>query len=187
MTLPGLSAPVRTTSDRLEQALLRLSVLSDQLGADLTAQPAQSGSESHSPAGITGVSAVKTSASDRRAFPRRESSCRVAVCRLQKEDWSLNRQQIEWRLHATTLKGTLSDLSLKGAAILLPQSLSLGETVMLRLFCPRRDHHLDQQATIVGVVPEPEGQCRLMCQFHKRLSLEQISVFSRFLNHLGWV
>jgi hypothetical protein len=90
-------------------------------------------------------------------------------------------------LHATSLKGSLADLSLNGAAVLLEHPLPVGETVVIRLVCPRRDRHLDQQASIVRCLPDPSGECKVICEFSKRLSLEQVSFFSRILNQMDWL
>ncbi len=116
----------------------------------------------------------------------REGNCRVAVCRISGENRSLTPQQLEWRLHGTTLKGTLGDISLNGAAVLLKDPLPIGENLVLRLFCPRRDRHLDQQAFVLRNLPE-DGESKVICQFTNRLSLEQVSYYSRFLNESGWL
>ncbi len=182
--LPPLKTPEpESLRSRLEQSLLLLTELCE---AD-AAIPQRASQKSECPneekAGRTKSGrSVPAGSPDRRAFPRREGNCRVAVCRLSEEDRFLTPQQIEWRLHATTLKGTLADLSLSGAAVLLEHPLPAGETVILRLFCPRRDTHVDQRATIVSSLADPAGENRLMCQFCQRLSLEQVSFFSRFLN-----
>jgi hypothetical protein len=184
--LPKLSSPeLDRLSSRLERGLLQLARLTAPETSDSPAEPASLPAETE-PVLVAGVAVDLLASSDRRAFPRRDSSCRVAVCRLTSEDRSLNLQQMEWRLHATPLKGTLEDLSLKGAAILLPNQLSVGEDVVLRLFCPRRDRHLDQQATVVAIVADGDG-FKAMCQFNKRLSLEQVTFFSRFLGETDWV
>ncbi len=174
--LPRLSAPERgTASGRVEQGLARLAGLLDRTGSEERNAVDPPAEENLNPC-----------SDERRALPRRDGNCRVAVCRLKKDDWCLTPPQIEWRLHATRLKGTLWDLSMQGAAILLPEPLSVGESVMLRLFCPRRDRHVDQQATVVGIAEE-SGGCKLMCQFRKKLSLEQVSLFSRFLSESDWI
>jgi hypothetical protein len=182
--LPPLSTPeLDSLASRLEQGLLRLTQLTTGKDCEQTAAAVP---ETTVPADDVWANARKMASSERRAFPRRDGNGRVAVCRLEKDDWPLTPHQIEWRLHATTLKGSLSDLSLQGAGFLLPQAIPVGEAVVVRLFCPRRDHHLDQHATVLGLVPEGD-EWKLMCQFRNNLSLEQISVFSRFLNDADWV
>ena len=183
-TLPPLKSPEpKQPRSRLEQSLLLLAQLCEaEFGPANSERTLPEFRPSFPEGEIWSFAAVAAASTERRAYPRREGNCRVAVCRLSEEDRFLTPQQIEWRLHATTLKGTLADLSLSGAAIMMQHPLPVGEAVILRLFCPRRDAHIDQRAAIVSSLAEPTGESRLMCQFRNRLSLEQVSVFSRFLN-----
>ena len=167
---------------RLEQGLSRLARLCELALAEN--EPIEDDSESTSDpwAGY-----VPNTLSERRAFPRRQSHCRVAVCRLPEGEDRLTWQQVEWRLHAARLAGELCDLSLTGAAIHIPQALPEGERIVLRLICRQRDRHLDQEARVVRSLPEETGEYRIICQFNKRLSLDEASYYSRFLNQTGVV
>jgi hypothetical protein len=186
-TLPPLSSPdLNRLRSRLERSLLQLDRLSrgeDPEDGVILIEDALPAIDAVSDEAWTNV---KAKSSDRRAFPRREGNCKVSVVRLSGEDQSLTPQQIEWRLHSTSLKGTLADISLNGAAVLLKDPLPIGETVVLRLFCPRRDQHLDQQAFVLRNIPE-EGESKAICQFTNKLSLEAVSDFSRFLNSSTWL
>ncbi len=169
ITLPPLSSPeFEQLRSRLDQALLRL--------AELSASEISSNPQADSP-----------TPSDRRAFPRREGNCQVAVCRLSEENSSITAQQLEWRLHATPIKGALLNLSMQGAAVLLPHPLLEGEPLVIRLTCPHRKMHLDHSASIIGSTPVSDGEFKVMCKFDSQLSLEQVAFYSRFLNHPAWV
>lgn len=191
-TLPHLSSPqLSRLRGRLEDGLLRLAELiamqnaAEQIGvgqnvSNKSTLPAEDGDR---------PSHVPKASAERRAFPRRASHCRVAICRLLEDEDYLTPQQIEWRLHASTLKGDLCDLSLSGAAILLHHPLTEGENVVLRLSCPRRDHHLDHQAEVVRSLPDESGsgEYKVVCQFPERLTLDQVSFYSRLLNQSGLI
>lgn len=186
-TLPPLSSPdLNRLRSRLERSLLLLARLtSGELAEDET-ELAETEPASENLVPDEAWTSVKPSSSDRRAFPRRGGNCRVAVARLSGENQSLTPQQIEWHLHSTTLKGTLADVSLNGAAVLLKDPLPVGEGLVLRLFSPRQDRNLDQQAFVLRNLPE-EGETKVICQFTGKLSLEQVSYFSRFLNDSAWL
>jgi len=189
-TLPRLSSPqLSRLRGRLEEGLLRLAeLIAVQNAAEPIATGQNGSNESTLPAEDDAwQSCLSKASAERRAFPRRDSHCRVAICRLSEDDDCLTPQQIEWRLHATTLKGDLCDLSLNGAAILLPHPLPEGENVVLRLSCPRRDHHLDHPAEVVRSMPDDSGEYRVVCQFSERLTLDQVSFYSRLLNQSGLV
>jgi hypothetical protein len=186
-TLPPLSSPdLNRLRSRLERSLLLLARLSAGESLENATELLETEPAPESPVTKEACANAKSSASDRRAFPRRGGNCRVAVVRLSGENQSLTPQQIEWRLHSTSLKGTLADVSLNGAAVLLKDPLPVGETLVLRLFCPRRDRNLDQQAFVVRNLPE-DGESKVICQFTSKLTLEQVSYFSRFLNDSAWL
>lgn len=185
--LPPLSSPdLNRLRSRLERTLLQLARLSAPEGAAEALESARNESASaNEPEGDPRPSA-KPSDSDRRAFPRRDGNCKVSVVRISGANQSLTSQQIEWRLHSTALKGTLADISLNGASVVLKDPLPIGETVVLRLFSPRSDRHLDQHALVLRNLPE-DGESKVICQFTSKLSLEQVSDFSRFLNTSAWL
>lgn len=185
--LPPLSSPVlEQFRGRLEEGLARLAQL-----CELEFQAVRTGDASldysENPEIDPWAILPQKSPDERRAFPRRDSHCRIAICRISDDEDRLTLQQIEWRLHATKLKGELCDLSLNGASIRLPQALPQGERIVLRLSCPRRDHHLDQHAEVTRSLADGDGEYKVVCQFEKRLTLEQVSFFSRFLNQTGLI
>lgn len=185
--LPPLSSPdLNRLRSRLERSLLLLDRLSSGEFSEAESELPVSEPVSENLLPDEAWTTVKPSSSDRRAFPRRDGNCRVSLVRLSGENQSLTPQQIEWRLHSTTLKGTLADISLNGAAVLLKDPLPVGEALVLRLFCPRRDRNLDQQAFVLRNLPE-EGESKVICQFTNKLTLEQVSYFGRFLNNSTWL
>jgi hypothetical protein len=185
--LPPLSSPaLEQLRGRLEEGLARLARLTEMVSPS-TPTSEEPLKDSDNPKADPWKALVSASSNERRDFPRRESHCRITVCRLSEDEDRLTLQQIEWRLHATRLKGELSDLSLNGAAIRLPQALPHGESIVMRLNCPRRDRHLDQYARVVRTLADDSGEYKVVCKFEKRLTLEQVSFFSRFLNQTGLI
>lgn len=186
-TLPPLSSPeFNRLRSRLERSLLRLARLCAEEVSEQEAELPEFESGTEHLATDESWANAKPSSSDRRAFPRRDGNCRVAMIRLSQENQSLTPQQIEWRLHSTSLKGMLADISLNGAAVLLKDPLPVGESVVLRLYCPRQDRNLDQHASVLRNLPE-DGESKVICQFVSKLTLEQVTSFSRSLNNDTWL
>jgi len=118
--------------------------------------------------------------SDRRAFPRHEGACSVSVARTPVGTTAPPQEQ-SWLLHASQLKGRLLDISMNGIAISLPVSIEQGETILLRLSNPRLDRTLDTAAEVVRSEGDDQGCYRIVCRFHRRLTLEQVNCFGKSL------
>lgn len=136
--------------------------------------------------------------SDRRAFPRRDSSCIVSVCRSEVQFEpadSVNvkpkvhndhaaRAQLElqkrvWQLHSSPLNGPLVDLSMNGVAFLLHEEFEGGVCLLIRLKNRQLHKHIDAVARVVRSIPQDDGQWRIVCSLLKNLSLEQVHEFSK--------
>jgi hypothetical protein len=109
---------------------------------------------------------------DRRHYPRRESLGGVSVrC---PEDSPISLQKTEWLLRASRLKGKLLDIGMQGTAFLLPTTIAVGTTILLRLSNRRLDKTFDTFARVIRVVPEESGDWRIVCRFHHNLTFEQV-------------
>ncbi len=126
------------------------------------------------------------SASDRRVFPRRNSGCVVSV-RPVSSDEVVDSQQMAWMLHSCQLKGELCDISMSGAAVVLPQPVAQQSAVLMRLRNPRFDRQIDVAATVVRCFEDSDGHWKITCQFKHKLSLEQIQSFGHLLNNPEFV
>lgn len=176
-TFPPLKSPDRKgLQNRLEVGLIKLELLAsipiDPLPIDHQTLPRLQEGKSH--------------AIERRAFPRWPGCSRVIVCRCSNEEVKTP-QQIEWRLHSSPLRGRLANLGLDGAGLILPHELPTGEAIVVRLNCLPRDANLDQHATVVESQPDGEGHYRISCQFANRLTLDQVALFTRFLDSPRWI
>lgn len=86
-----------------------------------------------------------------------------------------------WHLHSSSLKGPLLDISMNGVAFLLPQQLSEGEDLFVRLSNRPFDKQIDTAVEVLRVVPEEGDQWKIVCKFHKTLTFEQVHDFGRHL------
>lgn len=181
--LPPLKSPERSDlQSRLESGLMKL----DQLASIAIDGPELEPPLWEKSKGAHPLPEKQPLATDRRAFPRRSGRCAVTVCRWSEDDVK-TQQQLEWRLHASPLKGELANLSLNGAALILPRQISKAETLLVRLSCPQRAASLDQRAKVVDCLPDENGQYRVLCQFLSKLNLDQVSLFRRFLDNPHWI
>ena len=124
--------------------------------------------------------------SDRRAFPRRDSSCVVSVCRSEVEfeptdfvNAQLELQRCGWQLHASELKGPLADLSMNGVAFVLHEEFEDGECLLIRLKNRQLDKQLDAVARVIRCIPQDDREWKIVCRLLNNLSLEQVHEFSK--------
>ena len=117
---------------------------------------------------------------ERRAFPRRESGCDVSVC-LRHEKGLLTQQQMAWRLHSSTRKGSLVDVSMNGVAFLLNEPIEKDEELLLRLTNRQFAKNVDTHAHVLRALSDGDGQWRIICQFQKNLTFEQVHDLGRHL------
>ncbi len=123
---------------------------------------------------------------ERRAFPRRDSGCVVAVGRLGKREQQtrpgitvVNQQTSSWQLHATHLRGELINISMNGIAFQLTEPLPHEERLVLRLAKPGFDCHIDARATVLRCMQQDRRSWQIVCQFEKNLTFQQTQTFGR--------
>lgn len=117
---------------------------------------------------------------DRRAFPRRESGCQVAVC-IQSSDNNLTSQQVDWQLHAGRMVGRLVDVSMNGLAFQLDRALDAETKVYLRISNRHLQQTLDTSGAVVRSKPTDDGQWTIVCRLEKNLTFEQIHTIGKQL------
>lgn len=117
---------------------------------------------------------------DRRAHPRRESGCQVAVCP-RSAQCNLTPQHIEWALHAAELKGRLVDVSMSGLAMELAEPIEAQTQVYMRISNRNLDRKIDTCGRILRCVENEAGQWNLVCRLEKNLSFEQLHYLGKHL------
>lgn len=117
---------------------------------------------------------------DRRAHPRRESGCQVAVC-ARSSQTNLTPQHIEWALHAAELKGRLIDVSMSGLAMELAEPIEAQTRVYMRISNRNLDRKIDTCAKILRCVANGSGQWNIVCRLEKNLSFEQLHFLGKHL------
>ena len=127
-----------------------------------------------------GSGASGRSARDRRAYPRHESPARVSVVLLSEGD-RLGPVERSWKLHASRLQGTLVDVSMNGAALLLPRPVPPGQHVLLRLYNPHRDLFVDVAGRVLRNATASPGRCKVVCVLERRLTWEEINALGKHL------
>ncbi|MDA1014671.1 MAG: PilZ domain-containing protein [Planctomycetota bacterium] len=118
---------------------------------------------------------------DRRRFPRRDSGCIVKVCR-SGQTVPLNRVTWKWRLHASRLKGSLSDISLNGISFTIDEQLTTGEFVLLQIKNQRLDASIECAARVIRTIHRPDGW-QAVCQFTNPLNLDALHRIARHVRH----
>lgn len=118
-------------------------------------------------------------AEDRRAFPRRDSSCRVWITRAA----SLAPQQnAQWLMHTSRLRGEMLDLSMNGISFLLSENLDAEEMLFVRLENPHFSSQIDTVARVIRTSEVGDGRWKVVCRFLKNLSFDEAYEFAR---HVG--
>jgi len=117
---------------------------------------------------------------DRRAFPRRESGCQVAIC-IQAPDHQLTSQQVDWQLHAGKTTGRLVDVSMNGISLHLDQPLDAQAKVYLRVSNRHLDQSLDTAGTVLRSKQGDDGQWTIICRLDKNFTFEQIHTIGKQL------
>lgn len=117
---------------------------------------------------------------ERRAFPRRESGCIVAVCLLSPEE-ALTPQQISWQLHAGRLTGRMVDVSMNGIALELPYSLEANTRLHMRISNRQLLQNLDISGSVLRSTAHGEGVWNVICQLDRKLTFEQIHTIGKHL------
>ncbi|QDT37429.1 PilZ domain-containing protein [Stratiformator vulcanicus] len=112
--------------------------------------------------------------SERRQFPRHGSGCMVAVCRIPPKSDDFRRQ---WAFRDQRLRGSLVDLSLGAAALLLEEPLEPEESVLVRIIHPIRDAHVDRPADVLRCISVSDRLFKIVCNFREKLDLEQVRTF----------
>ncbi|MGH7201228.1 MAG: PilZ domain-containing protein [Planctomycetaceae bacterium] len=168
-SLPSVRpALIESRGDRIGEALGRLSA----------PEPADDGPSDRQMQAAAAATAVPApTAADRRVFPRRESGCVVVAHRLG-PGGTVTEQDRDWLLHASALKGRLMDVSMNGAAFLLPQPVVQEERLLLRITNPRLGQSVDAAAHVLRTTEE-EGATRVVCRFETNLTFEQIRQIGR--------
>lgn len=120
----------------------------------------------------------KSSANERRMFPRRLSNCRVAVVPVKEQEFV--RLDTEWQFHACDWTGEVADISATGIAFELekPVELSSGQRIRVRIVNKRLDRSCIVEGEVIRAIIESDGQTRVMCQIKGRLSLDKLQEFS---------
>lgn len=134
-------------------------------------------------AASTGVRpAGSMAATDRRAFPRRESHCQVIVSR-PRIDGPEGSARAAWQRESELRKGDLLDISLSGAAFTLKEQPANGERLGLRLKKSHSHIVFDTRATVVRTARDEAAGCwQVFCQFERTLPFEQVVHFGYSLN-----
>lgn len=134
-------------------------------------------------AASTGVPpAGSLTATDRRAFPRRESHCQVIVSR-PRIDGPEGSARAAWQRESELRKGELLDISLSGAAFSLKEQPANGERLGLRLKKSHSHIVFDTRATVVRTARDEAAGCwQVFCQFERTLPFEQVVHFGYSLN-----
>ncbi len=114
-----------------------------------------------------------THPSDRRAHPRRESTCTVSVCR-KPDQFRGSTKTRDWLLHSEGVQGRLSDVSMSGVAFQLSAPVEQGAEVWLRISNRRFAHDVDACARILRCTNNGDGWWNVVCRLDKRLTFEQI-------------
>lgn len=122
----------------------------------------------------------QTADADRRAFPRRESGCIVALYVLSPQE-ALTPDRIDWLLHSTRLKGNLVDVSMSGIALQIEEPVESGKRVLLRVSNRRLDQHVDCPGSVLRCSPARDGLWNVVCRLDKHLSFEQIHLIGKHL------
>jgi hypothetical protein len=146
--------------------------------------PAVPGSSATPEAGsinnVPETSTAEADPSDRRAFPRRDSECVVSIHRQQNPPEN-NEQQMDWQLHSSQLKGSLADISMNGVSFLLSEPIERGENIVLRMASHRFNNQVDTEATVLRSFSQGRGQWKVVCQFRRNLTFEEVHNLSRQL------
>lgn len=81
---------------------------------------------------------------------------------------------MEWALHSTRLCGDVVDVSMSGAAIVIDGSTSAGEDLMFRIQNRVLGSSCDVQGRVLRADPTTDGRNKIICEFSRRLTLEQV-------------
>ncbi len=123
---------------------------------------------------------------DRRAFPRRNSGCQVVVYR-NGQGPSIpptGESHVEFghaglQSIAGELSGLLLDVSMNGAAFLVSEPMERGEEVYVRLSNQQFGRHIDASVTVVRSTAVDNGRWKIVCQFRRNLTFEQVYEFGK--------
>jgi hypothetical protein len=117
---------------------------------------------------------------DRRAHPRHESGCIVAVLP-QSNRTPASRDRIEWLLRSTQLRGQLVDVSMTGLAMRLSEPLECHSRIELRITNPRFNQHVDCSAKVLRCQKAGDGHWQIVCRFERSLTFPQLHRIGRHL------
>lgn len=79
------------------------------------------------------------------------------------------------KFRAAGLRGQLLNVSMGGAALLLPEQLSPGESRFVQMSNWNRDITVIREATVTACEPAAAGGWKHFCRFADRLTFEEIS------------
>lgn len=129
----------------------------------------------------TAAKSTAGSGMDRRAYPRRESDGMVSVCRRSVANRLFQQSpNLTWKLHSSTLKGRLIDVSMTGMALAMSDSLPEGTPISMQISSRSMDRttdvtgHVLRCMPIEGPIADGEPRWRMVCQLDSRLSFEQV-------------
>ncbi len=120
------------------------------------------------------MESVEQFSDDRRLFPRRESASRAILHCCEDEDHSLV-QDAHWKFHSSELRGDILDVSMSGVAIEVCKELEQDQRVFLRLLSQRLEQPIDLSGRVVRSIPIEPELWKILCEFDRRLSFEQVN------------
>jgi hypothetical protein len=117
---------------------------------------------------------------DRRAYPRRESDGFVTVCRRSSPSrLHCNSPELPWKIHASTLKGALIDVSVTGIALSLSEPLPTNAPLLLQVSSRHLAEPLEVAGSVLRCTALDGGQWRIICQLESRLTFEQVHLLGK--------
>lgn len=150
---------------RLARALMH--ALDGDAGAGLLVEPAAT------PSDVVPLPPTR----DRREFPRHPSRCIALIHRV--EGHLPPRPQLEWAFHGTRWIGDVIDISMSGAALVVETTPSIDDVLCLRFQNRLLGSAVDASATVLRAEPTTDGRTKIMCEFQRRMPLDQV-------RSLGW-
>lgn len=116
-----------------------------------------------SPGSMVDIDHYTPRAADRRRFLRRLSRHLVRI--LPFREFEVDREDLEWALHESPIRGQMADISMNGVAFRLKEPLTSSTRVWLKLESRARDFAVVRAGRIIRVTPHSATEWTVICRF----------------------